>query len=104
MLPPAASGVLLLPGAVASGAVVAMVEVADGADRAVEVALLAAVPDGGWGVRTPPMPTTTTTPTTPTLVVLERPNHRKRCVNPTLRGRSQTTTLRRCVIATNERS
>jgi len=43
------------------------VEVADGADRAVEVALLAAVPDGGWEVRTPPMPKTTTP--TPTIMV-----------------------------------
>lgn len=70
MLPWPASGVLLLGFAVAFGAVVAMVEVADGAGRAVEVALLAAVPDGGWGVRTPPMPTTPTTTPTPTPAIM----------------------------------
>jgi len=61
---------LLLGFAVVAGAVVTMVEVADGADRAVEVAVLAVVSDGGWGVRAPPMPTRRTPTIRVTMVVL----------------------------------
>jgi len=80
---------LLLGFAVVVGAVVAVVEVADGADRAVGVALLAALPEGGWEVRAPPMPKTTmpTAAVTRAVSRLGIPAHRMRprtrAANPT---------------------
>ena len=78
--PPPEAGDLLLGLAVVVGAVVAVVEVADCPDRAVGVALLAALPEGRWEVRAPPMPKRTTPRAAATRAVSrpEIPAHRRR--------------------------